>query len=169
MGGLRPFGQETMADIGKILRHHWEEVQARSGQNFGFDILQDSGFIYDTEPPSRAVVTMRSLNPSMEFHFFKAVQEIFYRDNADTNLLDTYLTLSRGYDVDEQDFQEAFNSQSIKDQTMQDFTYTKRLGITGFPTTVLALGSQYSLLVYGYAEAHELIAAIEKVYETEKN
>jgi putative protein-disulfide isomerase len=169
MGGLRPFGRETMAEIGGVLRHHWEEVKARSGQKFGFGVLEHSDFVYDTEPPSRAVVTMRSLKPTMEFPFFIAVQEAFYRDNEDTNHLDTYLELARAYDVDEQDFFNAFNSQPIKEQTLQDFTFTQKLRVTGFPTTLLQLGQQYLLLAHGYAEARQVIIAMEKVFETKKN
>jgi putative protein-disulfide isomerase len=169
MGGLRPFGRETMAEIGDFLRHHWEEVQLRSGQKFGYDALEHSDFVYDTEPPSRAVVTMRSLNPSMEFLFFKAVQEAFYRNNADTNRLDTYLDLAQAYDVDDQGFVNAFNSRPIKEQTLQDFAFTKRLGVTGFPTTLLQLGQQYFLLAHGYSEAQQMIAAIDKVLRAEKN
>ena len=158
-----------MAEIGGFLRQHWEEVQARSGQKFTYGILEHSEFLYDTEPPSRAVVTIRSLNPSMEFPFFKAVQEAFYRDNADTNHLDTYLELTRAYGIDDQDFINAFNSQQIKEQTVQDFTFAQRLGVTGFPTTLLQSGEQYFLLAHGYADTQHVKTAMEKAFKREED
>ena len=168
MGGLRPFGRETMADIGNILRHHWEEVHKRSGQKFSHDILGHSDFMYDTEPPSRAVVTMRSLNPSEEFSFFKAVQEAFYQGNKDTNRIETYLELARTYDIDDQDFRDAFNSQPIKDQTREDFTFAQQMGVSGFPTTMLQSAGRYHLLAHGYTEAEQIGVALDKTLEPDK-
>ena len=66
MGGLRPFGTEKIVDLKSFLRHHWDEVKNRSGQDFQYDILDNTNFIYDTEPPSRAVVAMRTLNPAKD-------------------------------------------------------------------------------------------------------
>jgi putative protein-disulfide isomerase len=167
MGGLRPFGRETMAEIGYILKHHWEEVNARSGQPFAHAILKNTAFVYDTEPPSRAVVAMRTLNPAGEFSFFKAVQEAFYRDNADTNDPETYLELSRAYDIGGQDFLAAFDSEPVRNRTLEDFAYAKELGVSGFPTTILQLGERFFLLSHGYAEAGQLTEAMEKVFALE--
>lgn len=169
MGGLRPFGRETIVDMRESLKHHWDEVHARSGQEFSHDILEQTDFVYDTEPPSRAVVAMRSLKPEMEFTFFKAVQAAFYRDNADTNQLETYRKLAREYDVEEQDFADAFNSPTIKKQTLQDFHFARQLGVTAFPTTVLQQGEKYFLLANGYTEAQQILAAMEKMLPAEKN
>jgi len=165
MGGLRPFGHETMANIGALLRHHWTEVHKRSGQIFSYGILRNTDFVYDTEPPSRAVVTMRSLHPSKEFTFFKTVQEAFYRDSKDTNDLHTYIELARDCGVDDQDFTEAFSSQSMKEKTLQDFAFTQQMGISGFPYTMLQTGERYHLLAHGYAEADQMNAAIANVLE----
>ena len=51
VGGLRPGGSETMAELGDFLKHHWEQVNEKSGREFSYEILSDSSFIYDTEPP----------------------------------------------------------------------------------------------------------------------
>ena len=93
MGGLRPNGTETMADLGDFLKEHWDHVNQRSEMPFNYDILKDESFVYDTEPPCRAVVTMRKLNPKKEFDFFKEVQRAFYYENKNTKDGNTYIEM----------------------------------------------------------------------------
>lgn len=73
MGGLRPYGTERMSDLSGMLRHHWKQVHQRSGASFQYDILDHQSFIYDTEPPSRAVVAIKRIAPDEEFSFFKEI------------------------------------------------------------------------------------------------
>ena len=64
LGGLRPGGgDEWNENFKNFLKHHWEEVNTRSGQPFGFELFERDTFNYDTEPACRAVVAMRSLEP----------------------------------------------------------------------------------------------------------
>ena len=54
LGGLRPGGGDPWDDNFKgFLKHHWEEVTARSGQPFGYKLFDRASFNYDTEPPCR--------------------------------------------------------------------------------------------------------------------
>jgi putative protein-disulfide isomerase len=161
MGGLRPFGRETMADFGHVLRHHWEEVHRRSGQEFNHSILDSEDYVYDTEPPSRAVITMRSIKPSAEFAFFRSVQEAFYRDNADTNSIETYAALAESFDVGTREFKEAYASGPMKEKTLQDFSFSQQMGVSGFPTTMLQTEDRFHLLAHGYAEAEQIIEKVD--------
>ena len=57
--GLRPGTTEPMtAALREEILHHWHEVHRRTGQPFIFDDAMPAGFVYDTEPPSRAVVAV---------------------------------------------------------------------------------------------------------------
>lgn len=159
LGGLRPYGTETMKELASMLRHHWEEVHQRSGVEFSFDMLQKDPFIYDTEPPSRAVIAVRSLAPNQAFAFFKAVQRVFYAESADTGDPETYLPLLK--DISAREFLAAFESDAIKQQTRDGFTYAQRLGVRGFPTTVLQQGDELHLIANGYTEAETVIKGVE--------
>ena len=168
MGGLRPGGKETIGEIGDFLRHHWEEVNKRSGQPFSYEILKKSDFIYDTEPPCRAVVTMRELNPLLEFDFYKAVQEEFYQKGSDTNDPNTYSRLAETFGLDENEFQVAFISPSIREKMYEDFNFSQNLGVRGFPTTVLESNGQLYMLANGYMEADLIKQSIDKILESIK-
>lgn len=165
MGGLRPYNTETMADLSGFLKTHWEEVNRASGQPFRYDILEKKDFIYDTEPPARAVVVARNLNPEVEFEFFKAVQKAFYLDNQDTNELDTYLELAARFGIDREAFLEAFESDALKKAVREDFKQAEQLGVQSFPTLLLQHKQTYFLIARGYQKASLIIEKVEKVIE----
>ena len=66
MGGLRAGNTAPMrAEDKDYIREAWTRVGAASGQPFDFSFLDREGFVYDTEPACRAVVTARRLLPRL--------------------------------------------------------------------------------------------------------
>ena len=137
MGGLRPGTTEPMSNSMKVeTKGHWELVQKTSGQPFNYTFFDRVGFIYDTEPVSRAVVAVRRLEPELAFDFLKRVQEAFYAMNCDVTdpgmLADIAVEagLNRGIFVSE------FVTEETARETGRSFEITRRLGITGFPTLI---------------------------------
>ena len=156
MGGLRPYNTEKAIDMADFLKHHWVEINQRTKQPFKYDILSDPDFIYDTEPASRAVVVARMMNPEVEFEFFKAVQEHFYRDNKNTNMVETYLKIADQFGLDRQVYQDHFESEAAKINTKADFSLSQQLGIKGFPSMVLRKNGKYMLVANGYQTATQI-------------
>src|SRR5690606_33963766 len=84
MGGLRAGHTRPMRDKDKdYIREAWTRVKAASGQPFDFSFLEREGFVYDTEPACRAVVTMRLRQPSRALAFMERIQSAFYAENRD--------------------------------------------------------------------------------------
>lgn len=163
MGGLRPYNTETMADLGEFLKHHWEQVGERSGKEFKYDILSDKSFVYDTEPPARAVWVMRELKPEVEFDFFKDVQQLFYVDNANTADINAYKSLIEKYGVDFTKFASVFNSNEARLGIKEDYKLSGQMGIKGFPSVVLKRGEEWYLICNGYNTSEELLKIISKI------
>ncbi len=83
VGGLRPLTSDTMNDRAKEkIRHHWEQVHEASGQPFDFSFFDRDGFIYDTEPACRALVTVRFLKPKLSLTFLELLHKAFYAKTA---------------------------------------------------------------------------------------
>ncbi len=160
MGGLRPYNTETIKDIGDFLKDHWKHVEERSSREFNYDILKDNAFVYDTEPPSRAVLVMRKLKPEQEFAFFKAIQTAFYAENKNTNEVETYLDLVEKFGVDPNKFKVLFESEEMKQAIKKDFEKAAALGIRGFPSVVLQDGDKYFLISNGYTTAKNIEANV---------
>lgn len=163
LGGLRPYNTETIADLGEMLKHHWDQVHQRSGQPFNYEILKDSTFVYDTEPPSRAVVVLRDMLPEKEYDFFKAIQHTFYEFNKNTNVVETYTDILKGYNIDIQEFKRRFESDTYKYKVKEDFAFASEIGVKGFPTTVLHTDDKLHLLANGYSTAKEINSRISEI------
>ena len=142
MGGLRPGTDNLMDDKMKgYVRHHWEEVQARTGQPFDFAMFERDGFVYNTEPACRAVVVARNLSfgtglEGVEVDLFDAIQEAFYAKNTDVTDPHVLRDLAVGLGLDADAFTEAFNDTETIEKTFGDFMEARRMGVQGFPTVV---------------------------------
>ena len=174
MGGLRPFTTEPMtAERVTELAGHWHHVEEASGQPFAklpHTALNTPGFAYNTEPASRAVVTVRTLWPQHVWRYFKAVQQAFYaeaRNVTDPAVL-ADLALQCGLPRDE--FAHSFASQAMRDATLADFRQSQAWGIRGFPTLLAEHGAHLHLVGSGYmpiATLREQLKAAGAAHEHE--
>jgi putative protein-disulfide isomerase len=162
-GGLRPFSTEVMTESEKPrFRGYREKVQAASGQPFDWSFFERDGFVMDTEPASRAVVTMRSLNISTAYAYMHAIQRGFFAMNDDIRNPDILAGYASQFEVEPDVFLEAFHSNAMKEATKADFALAQRFQVTGFPTLVLLKDRGAYQVGVGYAKADSVIAQIEK-------
>jgi putative protein-disulfide isomerase len=151
MGGLRPFNTEpTTPEFREMLRGHWRHVATASGLPFSEAALQSPGFIYDTEPACRAVVTARSIEPAKALGFMKAVQLAFYRDGRDMTRGDELAQIAGEQGFERDTFRMQLDSPRMRDATRADFSRTQMLGVSGFPTLGVVHGKQVYLVTSGY-------------------
>lgn len=151
MGGFRPDGTHVVdEDYRDFLRGHWMEVSSRTGQPFDLSILNQTGWIYNTEKPCRAVVAMRSLKPEIEWEYFAAVQKGFYHENRDPNNPESFARIAVAFGIDEQRFLEAYNDSRTIEETQRGFAWARNIGINSFPTVVLSDERGLSALTVGY-------------------
>lgn len=164
MGGLRPGTTEVMDSSMKVfLKEHWVEIGHRTNQPFKFDILNSSDFVYDTEPPARAVVVVRKLKPEIAFDFFKEVQHLFYEHNKNTNDIANYLGLLTKFGIDKDEFIKQYNSEEIKNDTRNDFIQSRELGVNGFPAVLLKINEKAETLTYGYTTFEKMDKRLRKI------
>lgn len=162
MGGLRPYNTQKMTDLATFLKEHWEDVNARSGQPFSYDILKEN-YAYDTEPPSRACVVVRAMKPELELAFFKALQPLFYVDNKNMNVVESYLPLVKEMGLDVNEFKTKFASEEMKRAVKADFEFAGSIGVRGFPAMVLKKGEEYIMISNGYTTAAQIVKSVERV------
>ncbi len=164
MGGLRPGGGDAWNEEFKgFLKHHWEEVNQRSGQPFSMDLFEKENFNYDTEPSCRAIVTARQMNPEKTLSFYELVQHHFYVKNNDPNEVEFYQPICEKLDMDYKVFSEFFNSPTAKKLTEQDFQLNRSWGIRGYPSVVVRKGQELHLIANGYASFEDLKTRLDQV------
>jgi putative protein-disulfide isomerase len=160
MGGLRPYYKKPISEMKDFLSEHWEHVHEASDQPFNYEILNRSDLNYDTEPPSRAVVVMQELNPDAVGSFFADTQSLFYYQNKDMNKSSSYHSLLKKYKVDTEEFDQLYNSDSIKEATKAEFDKAKSLGVTSFPTVLLMIDEEQYIVTQGYSTSDKMSKVI---------
>jgi putative protein-disulfide isomerase len=151
VGGLRAGETRPMDGRAKAyVRHHWEQVQATTGQPFDFAFFEREGFVYDTEPACRAAVAARSLAPEVTLDYLAAVQRAFYAENRDVTLEDELADVAAALGLSRDDFVTVYRAPEVAEAARADFALAPELGIADFPTVVLQDDRQLTLLSAGY-------------------
>jgi putative protein-disulfide isomerase len=152
LGGLRPGTTEPLIAAGKrSIREHWQHVQELAGQPFDFGFFEREGFVYDTEPPCRAVVAARRLRPGAALGFLDHLHGAFYSRNQDITDATTLAGLAADFGFDPAEFEAVFAAAATREETRADFALGKRIGIGGFPALLAGGGDDaYSIVTLGY-------------------
>lgn len=173
VGGLRAYNTEMMDDaMRQTLQSHWRRVEQATGLPFRYDVLERPGFIYDTEPACRAVVTARQLAPQATLAVFHAIQHAFYAEAQEATdgkvLAEIAVAALRqaGVAVDAEAFYALWADEATAAATRDEFIQTQRWGITGFPTLVLEHDGKLELVAAGFARADVLAERLRELTQT---
>jgi putative protein-disulfide isomerase len=162
-GGLRPFHTEVLSEADKPrFRGYRERVQEATDQPFDWAFFDRDGYIMDTEPASRAVVTMRTLAIDQAYAYMHAIQRAYFAMNDDIRQTEVLAGYAQQFDVDPALFSEQFASDAMKQATLQDFALAKRFGVDGFPTLVLLKDRAAYQITKGYQKADAVIESLER-------
>ncbi|MGY8998628.1 MAG: DsbA family protein [Rhodospirillales bacterium] len=162
VGGLHAYDNFPMSKTYKAnIRHHWEDVNKATGAIFDYTFFNRDGFVLDTEPACRAVVTARLMNKSILIPFYKSISRSFYSENKDTTDLKQFKSLAEEVGLDFVDFSKIYNQLKTKENTRNDFNFTKKIGVTGFPTVIIKEDEKMALLTAGYQSFQNIEPKIE--------
>lgn len=156
VGGLRTGSSALDASTRRYILEHWQAVNDATGQPFQFDGAMPDGFVYDTEPACRALVTARSLDGEKLWDLLARIQQAFYQQAEDVTRAQTLVNLAEQAGYDRTAFSAAFTSHEQRSATAADFTWAQDLGIAGFPTLLAERNGQLALLTNGYQPLESL-------------
>ncbi|RRJ84209.1 DsbA family protein [Aestuariirhabdus litorea] len=163
VGGLRSETHPLDEAQRDYIKGHWHRVQEASGQPFDFEHGLPTGFVYDTEPACRAVVTAREMGSARLFDFIESMQRAFYAEARDITDPAVVAQLAVDAGMDRARFAEALVSDSMRSRTKADFELCARLGVQGFPTLALKHDQQWSAVSQGFLPWASLQARLEAV------
>lgn len=157
LGGLRPGTTEPITpELRSEILHHWKAVHEMTGQEFDFADPMPDGFIYDTEPPSRAVIAVSEINPDYTLPYFKTIQEAFYCHKQNVTDIDVLVRLAEQFSINTNNFLEHYNSDDVKTKTQLHFQHTRQAEVRGFPTLVIQAEKDFNMLANGYRSYTDL-------------
>lgn len=162
MGGLRA-GNTVPIDtrLREEILQHWRAVHASSRQPFAFDGALPDGFVYDTEPPCRALVTVQDLAPDESLRFLHRLQQAFYVEQQPISRSEVLARLAVGASVDRAMFGAHFRSEAMRMRTRGHFRLTRALGVRGFPTVWMVDAQRVQLLTRGYRPLEQLTPLVD--------
>ncbi|MCO4771267.1 MAG: DsbA family protein [Deltaproteobacteria bacterium] len=153
-GGLRPgdSAEEMTPKMTTFLEGCWRDVGKASGQPFDrAGLRKPAGWRYDTEPPARAVATLRDQDPHAAMTLFHRLQEAFYSKAIDVVSPATWGPML----IDLVDDVDAFVARAMGDEgkalAWRDFSQARSWGISGFPCLLLRSGEELMLVTRGWA------------------
>lgn len=114
------------------------------------------GFVYDTEPACRALVTARELDAERVWPLLALIQRAFYEQRVDVTVAPHLVELAEQAGFDRAVFAEAFARADTRAATAADFAWAQDLGIAGFPTLLAERNGQLALLTNGYQPLERL-------------
>jgi putative protein-disulfide isomerase len=150
MGGLRAFNTDPMSvPFQEMLRDHWKHVREASGLPFSDGVFAMPGFVYDTEPPCRAVVTARTLDAAKALGLMKAVQTAFYRDARDVTKPGCLPTSPRNRATTARSSSRGWKAPRCATRTRLDFTSAQVARRLGLPDAGRGVRAQLFLVTSG--------------------
>ena len=150
LGGLRRERAALDPAMRVRILSHWQAVNASTGQLFNFNDALPEGFVYDTEPACRALVTARGLDEQSVWPLLELIQEAFYAEGRDVTRAQVLVELAERAGIPRIEFAAAFDSVEAAEATAADFTWVQDLGISGFPTLLAERDGRLALLTNGY-------------------
>jgi len=169
VGGLRPGPSAQLLDdrMATSLRHHWTEVNERTGQPFDTNFLdRRDGWVYDTEPAAIAVTLVREMDRPNTLGYFTTVQHAFYADGRDVTDFEVLADLGDSLEVDPQSFRAELQSEASKKRAWTDFSKSRNWGIGGFPALIGELADdRLAQLARGWTDADQIKARIAALIE----
>jgi putative protein-disulfide isomerase len=131
-----------------------------AGAAFFEGLLAQGTYVSNSEPPCRAVVVAKELNPTNAYAFADSLPEAYYingRPLDDDGVIGD-LAAAQGYDRAE--FLEHWHSSSARDATQAAFAAAHAQGITMYPTLRYRKGEQITTVVRGFMTPADTVAQI---------
>lgn len=175
-GGLRAYEQEPLTlEKRNMILGHWKHVADASGLPFSEAGMMQAGFVYDTEPACRAVVTAKILADYLSgrqlLQIFHAIQHAFYAEgkNITQEALLSEITVSALNGIDDgavftaSEFYETLTSAIAMADVRQEFAQCQQWGIRGFPALLLVHDHALHMVASGYTKADQVLQAIQQL------
>ena len=164
MGGLRPGTTAPMPEEARRnLVGHWKEIADLTGQPFSEDLIANDGFIYDTDPPARAVVLARRKSNDVAIDYLARVQAAFYAEGRDVTKFAVLADIAVEFGFDRDAFLAELDEEALKNETWRDYAVSQRAGVTGFPTLIVGPNADqtHALVSRGYSDPDTVMAGVQ--------
>jgi putative protein-disulfide isomerase len=160
LGGVNTHASQPIGQFGRNhLMEIWRDVQATTGQAFGFrlpDVL-----IYNSTGPCLAVEAVRDCVGAPPFGYLHRLQQQFFVEGLDVGMHALQRSTAVEFGIAADMFDERVESARVRGLVEFQFTTSRSFGTNALPALLWEQGGERSLLAGGYADA-EMICELAR-------
>ena len=161
LGGINIHGTQPIGEFGRgHLMGIWREVQATTGQAFGFKL--PTPLIYNSTLPCIAVQAVRELLGTPPFEYLHRLQERFFVEGVDINKLEALADAAADVGVGRTEFLEAAGSERVRAEVRFQMSTSRDFGTNALPSVLREWEGERRLLAGGYLNAEALLGFAEQ-------
>ena len=156
LGGINIHGTQPIGEFGRNhLMGIWREVQATTGQAFGFKL--PTPLIYNSTLPCIAVQAVREVLGAPPFDYLHRLQERFFVEGVDINNLETLSATANDCGLDAEAVVRAAGSERVRAAVGFQMSTSRDFGTNALPSVLREHNGERRLLAGGYLNAEALL------------
>lgn len=155
LGGINTHGTQPIGDYGRrFLFRLWREVEATTGQPFGYQLPQE--YIHNSLPPCVALELLRERDEQQVFAALHAVQERFFCAGENVTDIAVLADIFRQFDISRAELKSAMGDTVLREKLRFQFDNAGSFGTQALPSLLIKHGHELRLLAGGYVDADML-------------
>jgi len=144
------------------VQENWRRIQSVvPGTEFNFDFWTRCLPRRSTYPACRAVLAARHFGSRYEAEMIERIQLAYYREARNPSDVETLCELAGEIGIDVQAFREQIGGTACQAMLESDIQKTLALGVTGFPSLVLATDDGLTVIPHDYIDPMISLRAID--------
>lgn len=168
LGGLAPDSDEPMSDVQqRHIQGIWRNIEQTTGAQFNHDFWQRCEPRRSTYPACRAVMVARQHSDILADKMIDGIQRAYYQQAKNPSDLATLSDCAQQLGFTANEFQQQMQTLASEERLEEEVEFIQRLGVQGFPTLVLKVGSQWFSLPVDYKSSDGIISAIDNLIARE--
>ncbi|MFP4095137.1 MAG: DsbA family protein [Cyclobacteriaceae bacterium] len=158
-----PIGQ-AFAYIKQALGTVEQHTGVRFGQGFR-DLLEEGSYVYNSEPPARALTVFKSVSNKSSLALAHALQQAIFDEGKNLNEAEVLAAIAEEQGLKSDIFLKLFEQEKYRQKTLEEFAFVQKMGVSGFPTLLYRNGRKLYILSRGYQAYEPLRESIEKLLQ----
>lgn len=162
LGGLAPDSDMPMPpEMQAHLQSTWRRIEAAvPGTVFNYDFWTRCTPRRSTYPACRAVLAARYFGQEHERPMIGRIQAAYYREARNPSDTETLCALAAELGLDAEAFRARLTGEACQALLEQQIRKARRLGVSGFPSLVLAAEGRSAIVPHDYNDATVTLRAL---------
>lgn len=159
-----------ISQISDYLSNAYKDVEEKTGVEFGEAFLngtlKEGKAILNSIPAAVAMNIFKEVDTENQLEYASEIQKAIYYDGEKPEDPELYSELAAEFGFDREDFKNKMSSTKYRGLAEQDFAICQQWGINGFPSVILDLGDQLTLMARGAASLEMLEENYREILES---